>query len=83
MLSVRLGTEASGSGVVKADEETFRRIAKEYAFPRVWQVNGGSHFLGEDLKRASEELNIVKVTTPAYAPFVNDLIENTSRVVTR
>ncbi|KAJ7451527.1 hypothetical protein B0H11DRAFT_1692962, partial [Mycena galericulata] len=42
--------------------------------------DGGSHFLGEEVRRACE-LNIVKITTPAYAPFVNGLIENTNKLL--
>ncbi|KAJ7135070.1 hypothetical protein C8R43DRAFT_867082, partial [Mycena crocata] len=43
--------------------------------------DGGSHFLGEEVRRACEELNIVKITTPAYSPFVNGLIENTNKLL--
>jgi transposase InsO family protein len=52
----------------KTTEKLLRRISQEYASPRVWQVDGGSHFLGEELKRTCEELNIVKITTQHTHP---------------
>ncbi|KAJ7278711.1 hypothetical protein C8J57DRAFT_1034108, partial [Mycena rebaudengoi] len=43
--------------------------------------DGGSHFNGKEIREICERLNIVKITTPAYAPFVNGLIENVNKLL--
>ena len=68
------------AGTGKSTEKLLVQIAQGFAKPRVWQTDGGSHSKGLELKEACEWLGIVRIITPAYAAWVNGLVEGVNKL---
>ncbi|KIJ22814.1 hypothetical protein M422DRAFT_141881, partial [Sphaerobolus stellatus SS14] len=44
-------------------------------------ADGGTHFRNEEVTQFCEENSIEHITTPAYAPWTNGLIENSNKIL--
>ena len=68
------GQKQVATGTGKSTEKLVTKIVQGFAKPRVWQMDGGSHFKGPELKEACEWLGITRIVTPACAAWVNGLV---------
>jgi len=53
----------------------------DYATPGTFMSDGGSHFKNDQVSSFCEENNITQITTAAYAPWVNGLVESTNNLI--
>jgi hypothetical protein len=74
------GQPQKETGTAKSTVKLLRQVCTKFATPRIWQTDGGSHFKGE-VKEACEELGITHLVTPAYAAWVNGLVEGTNKLL--
>ena len=74
------GQKQVAAGTGKSTEKLLVHIAQGFAKLRVWQTDGGAHFKGPELKEACERLGIVRIVTPAYAVWVNGLVEGVNKL---
>ena len=74
------GQKQLAAGTGKSTEQLLSKIWGGWAKPRVWQTDGGSHFKGQELKEVCERLGIIRIITPAYAAWVNGLMEGVNRL---
>lgn len=56
-------------------------IAQHYKKPKTFMVDEGSHFTANKVKMHCERKKIKHVTTPAYAPWVNRLVEEANKIL--
>lgn len=59
---------------------SLQRICLDYATPQAFMTDGGSHFKGEVVDFCDEN-GIKHIVTPAYAPWVNGLVESTNNLL--
>ena len=74
------GQKQAAAGTGKSTEQLLFKICWGQAKPRVWQTDGGLHFKGQELKEVCERLGIIRIVTPAYAAWVNGLVEGVNRL---
>jgi transposase InsO family protein len=74
-------TKVKAAGTAKTTLNSLQRICLDYATPQAFMSDGGSHFKNADVDTFCEDNDIQHITTPAYAPWVNGLIENTNNLL--
>jgi transposase InsO family protein len=75
------GTKLKTVGTSKATIASLKRIFHEYAVPKSFMSDGGSHFNNNEVDQLCKEEQVQHIVTPAYAPWVNGLIENANRLL--
>ena len=75
------GTKLKTTGSAKTTIGSLKRIFLEYAVPKTFMSDGGSHFKNKDVDAFCIEERVKHIVTPAYAPWVNGLIENANRLL--
>lgn len=68
-------------GTAKSTIDSLQHIIVDYAKPDVFMADGGSHFNNGDVKLFCDTNNVKHVTTAAYAPWCNGLIEGTNKLL--
>ena len=58
-----------------------RQICLDYAMPRAFMTDGGSHFKNSAVDKFCTDNNVQHIVTPAYAPWVNGLVESTNNLL--
>ena len=74
------GQKQVAAGMGKSTEKLLTKIVQGFEKPRVWQMDGGSHFKGPELKEACERLGITRIVMPAYTAWVNGLVEGVNKL---
>src|SRR6266481_5769705 len=69
------------AGTGKTTLDGLRNLVLHYWKPDTIMTDGGSHFDNEEVQGYCEVQDIWHVTTPAYAPWMNGLIENTNKIL--
>lgn len=69
------------AGTGKATVNSLRRICLDYATPTTFMADGGSHFDNKEVDEFCNTHGIHHITTPAYAPWVNGLIESSNKLL--
>ena len=54
--------------------DSLRQICLDYATPRAFMTDGGSHFKNSAVDEFCTDNNVQHIVTPAYAPWVNGLV---------
>ena len=75
------GTKLKTMGSGKSTIASLKRIFHEYAIPKSFMSDGGSHFKNNEVDEFCKEERVKHIVTPAYAPWVNGLIENANRLL--
>lgn len=75
------GSKLKQAGTGKSTINSLKNICMGYASPSTFMADGGSHFDNNEVDTFCEENNILHITTPAYAPWVNGLIENANQLL--
>ena len=75
------GTKLKTTGSGKTTISSLKRIFHEYAVPRSFMSDGGSHFKNNEVDEFCKDERVKHIVTPAYAPWVNGLIENANRLL--
>ena len=60
---------------------SLRRICLDYAMPRAFMTDGGSHFKNSAVDEFCTDNNVQHIVTPAYALWVNGLVESTNNLL--
>src|SRR6266481_4705080 len=71
--------KSAGTGKTKLD--SLRNLVLHYQKPDTIMTDGGSHFDNEEVQGYCEAQDIRHITTPAYAPWMNGLIENANKIL--
>jgi transposase InsO family protein len=74
-------TKVKAAGTAKTTRTSLRRICLDYATPRALMTDGGSHFKNDEVEAFCDDNGIQHITTPAYAPWVNGLVESTNNLI--
>lgn len=74
-------TKLKTAGTGKTTVASIKRIAHDYAIPDTFMADGGSHFDNHDVDNFCDEHGITHITTAAYSPWVNGLIENANKLL--
>jgi len=75
------GTKLKTTGSGKSTIGSLNRIFLEYAVPKSFMSDGGSHFKNNEVDTFCKEEGVKHIVTAAYAPWVNGLIENANRLL--
>ena len=75
------GTKFKTMGSGKSTIASLKCIFHEYAVPKSFMSDGGSHFKNNEVDEFCKEERVKHIVTPAYAPWVNGLIENANRLL--
>jgi transposase InsO family protein len=75
------GTKLKTTGTGKTTVTSLKRIFLEYAVPKTFMSDGGSHFNNSEVDQFCDGERVQHIVTPAYAPWVNGLIENANRLL--
>ena len=81
MLQFHMGLKIKAAGTGKTTVDSIRAICLDYATPGTFMSDGGSHFKNDQVSSFCEENNITQITTAAYAPWVNGLVESTNNLI--
>src|SRR6266481_8134430 len=71
--------KSAGTGKMTLDG--LRNLVLHYWKPDTIMTDGGSHFNNEEVQGCCEVQDIWHITTPAYAPWTNGLIENANKIL--
>jgi transposase InsO family protein len=74
-------TKVKGAGTAKTTHSSLQRICLDYATPRAFMTDGGSHFKNTTVDTFCDENGIQHIVTAAYAPWVNGLVESTNNLL--
>lgn len=69
------------AGTAHSTLTTLDHIRNKYATPRSFMADGGSHFDNGAVNDFCTEHGITHITTAAYAPWVNGLVESTNKLI--
>src|SRR6266481_7063799 len=69
------------AGTGKTTLDGLRNLVLHYRKPDTIMTDGGSHFNNEEVQGYCEVQDIRHITTPAYAPWTNGLIENVNKIL--
>ena len=69
------------AGTSSTTLDSLRRICLDYATPRAFMTDGGSHFKNGAVDDFCTDNEIQHIVTPAYAPWVNGLVESTNNLL--
>jgi transposase InsO family protein len=69
------------AGTGKSTVTSLKRLFHDYAVPKSFMSDGGSHFDNNEVDSYCNEERVQHIVTPAYAPWVNGLIENANRLL--
>ena len=58
-----------------------KRICLDYTTPRAFMTDSGSHFKNGAVDEFYTDNNVQHIVTPAYAPWVNGLVESTNNLL--
>ena len=61
--------------------DSLKRICLDYATPRAFMTDGGSHFKNGVVDKFCTDNNVQHIVMPAYAPWVNGLVESTNNLL--
>ena len=61
--------------------DSLRQICLDYTTPRAFMTDGGSHFKNSAVDEFCTDNNVQHIVTPAYAPWVNGLVESTNNLL--
>ena len=75
------GSKLKTSGSAKTTVASLKHIFHEYAVPKSFMSDGGSHFKNNEVDQLCRNERVQHIITPAYAPWVNGLIENANRLL--
>jgi transposase InsO family protein len=75
------GTKLKTTGTGKTTIASLKRIFHDYAVPKSFMSDGGSHFNNNEVDQFCSGERVQHIVTPAYAPWVNGLIENANRLL--
>jgi len=74
-------TKLKAAGTAKSTVKSLQRIVTNYATPDVFMADGGKHFDNGDVNTFCTENGVEHITTAAYAPWCNGLIEGTNKLL--
>jgi transposase InsO family protein len=74
-------TKVKAAGTGKTTVTALHRICLDYATPQTVMTDGGSHFKNGEVDTFCDDNNIQHITTAAYAPWVNGLVESTNNLL--
>jgi transposase InsO family protein len=74
-------TKVKGAGTAKTTLSSLQQICLDYATPRAFMTDGGSHFKNTTVDTFCDENQIQYIVTAAYAPWVNGLVESTNNLL--
>jgi transposase InsO family protein len=74
-------SKIKSAGTRLTTRESLQRICLDYATPRAFMSDGGSHFKNGTVDEFCDNNNIQHIVTPAYAPWVNGLVESTNNLL--
>jgi transposase InsO family protein len=74
-------TKLKTVGTSKSTIASLKRIFHDYAVPKCFMSDGGSHFNNNEVDDFCREEQVQHIVTPAYAPWVNGLIENANKLL--
>jgi transposase InsO family protein len=75
------GTKLKTMGTGKTTIASLKRIFHDYAVPKSFMSDGGSHFNNNEVDQFCSGERVQHIVTPAYAPWVNGLIENANQLL--
>jgi transposase InsO family protein len=75
------GTKIKTVGTSKSTIASLKHIFYNYAIPTSFMSDGGSHFNNNEVNKFCKGERVQRIITPAYAPWVNGLIENANRLL--
>jgi transposase InsO family protein len=75
------GTKLKTTGSSKSTVASLKRIFHDYATPKTFMSDGGSHFDNNEVDQFCDKEQVRHIVTPAYAPWVNGLIENANKLL--
>jgi transposase InsO family protein len=75
----KLKCAGTGTTTVKG----LKDLQLHYRTPDTLMTDGGSHFNNNEVKTFCDSHDIQHITTPAYAPWTNGLIENSNKILIR
>ena len=75
------GTKLKTAGTSKSTIASLKRIFHDYATPKYFMSDGGSHFDNNEVDQFCTKEQVQHIITPAYAPWVNGLIENANKLL--
>jgi transposase InsO family protein len=75
------GTKFKTAGTSKSTITSLKRIFYDYAVPKSFMTDGGSHFDNNEVDQFCDKERVRHIVTPAYAPWVNGLIENANKLL--
>lgn len=76
-----MGLQVKTHGTAKSTVDQLSYIVDNYASPDSFMADGGSHFRNELVDEFCKENRIHHITTPAYAPWCNRLIEGLNKLL--
>jgi transposase InsO family protein len=74
-------TKLKTAGTSKSTILSLKRIFYDYAVPKTFMSDGGSHFNNNEVDQFCTKERVQHIVTPAYAPWVNGLIENANKLL--
>jgi hypothetical protein len=74
-------TKLKSAGTGKTTVNSLKRIFHNYAIPNMVMTDGGSHFNNAEVDTYCKENDVKHITTAAYSPWVNGLIENANKLL--
>jgi transposase InsO family protein len=75
------GTKLKSAGTAKSTINSLQRIFLDFATPSSFMADGGTHFNNGDVQSFCTENGVQHITTAAYAPWCNGLIEHTNQLL--
>lgn len=69
------------AGTARSTLSTLENIRLKFATMDTFMADGGSHFDNEAVSAYCAEHSITHITTPAYAPWVNGLVESSNKLI--
>ncbi|CAK5263795.1 unnamed protein product, partial [Mycena citricolor] len=75
------GTKLKSAGTAKTTIDSLSHIFHEHAVPDAFMADGGKHFRNDAVSDYCAANNVKHITTPAYSPWVNGLIEGSNKIL--
>src|SRR6266481_9401180 len=69
------------AGTGKTTLDSLQNLSVHYQKPNTLMTDGGSHFNNEEVQAYCEAQDIRHITTPAYTPWTNGLMENANKIL--
>ena len=74
-------SKIKSAGTSSTTLDSLKRICLDYVTPRAFMTDGGSHFKNGAVDDFCTNNEIQHIITPAYAPWVNGLVESTNNLL--